>query len=199
VGGTGQNGSNGRNGSYGPTSFPRDRAKGGNGGNGKSFSTGGVGGGGGGGGGAVTTNDGRVSNEGVPGIGGQGGKGAVMLYFTTPDKLNTPTLYVNGNATISNECTATKFTTLSDYRIKENITPLDLSVLNIDKLRPVMYNNINTKTQDVGLIAHELQELYPFLVSGVKDGEQLQSVNYIGLIAILIKEIQELKNKVQKS
>ena len=51
--------------------------------------------------------------------------------------------------------------------------------------------------QDIGLIAHELQEIYPELVNGEKDGEQFQSVNYIGLIPILIKEIQILKERVR--
>jgi hypothetical protein len=40
--------------------------------------------------------------------------------------------------------------------------------------------------------------VYPFLVTGEKDGENLQSVNYTGLIAILIKEIQDLKERVKK-
>jgi len=34
-------------------------------------------------------------------------------------------------------------------------------------------------------------------VSGEKDGEQMQSLNYIGLIGVLVKEIQELKKRVQ--
>jgi hypothetical protein len=66
----------------------------------------------------------------------------------------------------------------------------------IDNLKPVTYLNNKTEKQDIGLIAHELQEVYPFLVTGEKDGENLQSVNYTGLIAILIKEIQELKKEV---
>ena len=45
----------------------------------------------------------------------------------------------------------------------------------------------------MGFIAHELQEHYPFLVTGVKDGPETQSVNYIGLIGLLTKEIQQLK------
>jgi hypothetical protein len=49
----------------------------------------------------------------------------------------------------------------------------------------------------MGFIAHELQEQYPFLVTGEKDGTQNQSVNYTGLIPILIKEIQELKERVK--
>ena len=52
----------------------------------------------------------------------------------------------------------------------------------------------------MGFIAHELQEHYPFLVTGVKDGPDTQSVNYIGLIGLLTKEIQQLKadNKLFK-
>ena len=48
----------------------------------------------------------------------------------------------------------------------------------------------------MGFIAHELQEHFPFLVSGEKDGATNQSINYIGLIALLTKEIQELKQRV---
>jgi hypothetical protein len=81
----------------------------------------------------------------------------------------------------------------SDYRIKENVKSLDNKFL-VDYLRPVTYTNIQTKKQDIGLIAHELQEYYPELVSGVKDGPETQRVNYIGLIPILINEIKALKN-----
>jgi hypothetical protein len=63
-------------------------------------------------------------------------------------------------------------------------------------LKPVCYYNNQTKKQDIGLVAHELQEEYPFLVNGEKDGENYQSVNYNGLIGILIKEIQELKSRI---
>jgi hypothetical protein len=42
-----------------------------------------------------------------------------------------------------------------------------------------------------------LQEYYPELVTGVKDGPESQSVNYIGLIPVLINEIKNLKNDVQ--
>ena len=51
---------------------------------------------------------------------------------------------------------------------------------------------------DIGLIAHELQELFPFLVNGEKDGSTHQSVNYTGLIGLLIKEIQNLNARVSK-
>jgi hypothetical protein len=48
---------------------------------------------------------------------------------------------------------------------------------------------------DMGFLAHELQEVFPFLVTGEKDGDKIQSINYNGLLAVLVKEIQELKQK----
>jgi FtsZ-binding cell division protein ZapB len=83
----------------------------------------------------------------------------------------------------------------SDYRIKENVKELDNKFL-VDYLKPVTFMNKQTKKQDIGLIAHELQEIYPELVNGVKDGAEIQTVNYIGLIPILINEIKNLKNEV---
>ena len=64
---------------------------------------------------------------------------------------------------------------------------------NTDNLRPVIYTYTPTEKVNIGLIAHELQEYYPFLVEGEKDSEHYQSINYLGLIGLLIKEIQELK------
>jgi hypothetical protein len=91
--------------------------------------------------------------------------------------------------------TATSFNASSDYRIKSNITSLD-ETYNVDNLKPVTYLNKQTDKQDIGLIAHELQEKYPILVNGTKDGDAYQSINYIGLIPVLIKEIQTLKQTV---
>jgi len=48
------------------------------------------------------------------------------------------------------------------------------------------------------LIAHELQEYYPELVTGVKDGPETQSINYIGLIPVLINEMKNMKNEIRE-
>lgn len=117
-----------------------------------------------------------------------------------------PTVIIPGNLSVYGSCniatltasgtiSANYFNTTSDYRIKENITKLDDS-FTIDNLNPVTYKNKFTHKQDIGLIAHELQEYYPFLVDGEKDGINNQSVNYIGLIGILINEIKGLKREI---
>ena len=105
-------------------------------------------------------------------------------------------LYVDGSANFTHGINAASVNTISDYRIKENVTKLNDTFV-VDNLNPVTYTNTITLKQDVGFIAHELQEVYPFLVNGLKDGEHFQSVNYIGLIGILTKEIQEIKERVK--
>jgi hypothetical protein len=90
------------------------------------------------------------------------------------------------------------FNATSDYRIKENIKPIDLFNINIDGLNPVTYINKKLKTHDIGLIAHEVQEIFPYLVNGEKDGKDMQSIRYMSLICLLIKEVQELKTKMKE-
>ena len=107
------------------------------------------------------------------------------------------TINANGNITSTGTITAASYNATSDYRIKKDVVTIDDS-FTVDNLRPVTYNNSKNGKQDIGLIAHELQEVYPELVTGEKDGEEMQSVNYTGLIPILIKEIQDLKARVKE-
>jgi hypothetical protein len=101
------------------------------------------------------------------------------------------------NGTFKNITVTGTFTNNSDYRIKSNVVSLDSTNFSIDNLNPVFYFNENSKKNDIGFIAHELQDYFPFLVNGEKDGGEMQSVNYIGLIGMLVHEIQTLKKKVE--
>jgi hypothetical protein len=102
---------------------------------------------------------------------------------------------VCGNISCLKTISALNFTSLSDYRIKTNVLPLTQNYV-VDCLKPVTYHHMLKNKDDVGFIAHELQEIYPFLVSGSKNGGDYQSIEYTGLIPILVKEIQELKKRV---
>ena len=110
----------------------------------------------------------------------------------------TGALTVFSNATFSATVTASTFNATSDYRIKNDVVLISDTSYNVDKLRPVTYTNTISNKQDIGLIAHELQEEFPFLVTGEKDGEPNQTVNYTGLIGVLINEIQQLKQRVNE-
>jgi len=100
---------------------------------------------------------------------------------------------VNGEFSSPNPVNVT-----SDYRIKNNVETLD-EIHTVDNLRPVKYKQTQTGKNDIGFLAHELQEHYPELVEGEKDGDKMQSVNYSGLLPILINEVQQLKKQIAET
>ena len=102
---------------------------------------------------------------------------------------------ISGNLNVSGNVSATSYTTTSDRRIKENIININET---IDLLKPRKYLNRLTNREEFGLIADEIEQIFPNLVNGNKDGEILQSVNYIQLIALIIKEVKELKQKINQ-
>jgi hypothetical protein len=103
---------------------------------------------------------------------------------------------LNGNLKASGQITAASFNATSDYRIKSNIIPLSDCSFEIGALNPVTYHNTMTDREDIGFIAHEIQPHFPFLVTGEKDGDAIQTVNYTGLIGLLVHELQQLKKNV---
>ena len=48
-------------------------------------------------------------------------------------------------------------------------------------------------------MAHEVQESFPYLVTGEKDGEKIQTLNYTGLIGVLVQEIIDIKKELKET
>jgi hypothetical protein len=89
---------------------------------------------------------------------------------------------------------------VSDYRIKDNITSLSSTpnIPTLDGLRPVMYYNKLLQKHEYGFIAHEVQEVFPDLVIGNKDAENYQTINYIPMFALLVKEVKQMKQEIEE-
>jgi len=102
---------------------------------------------------------------------------------------------IGGLLSVAGETSSLSFNATSDYRMKKNVQPL-LSSRTIDLLKPVEYS-ITDGIYQMGFLAHEVQEIFPFLVNGEKDGEKIQTLNYNGFIPLLVKEIQDLKSENQ--
>ena len=88
----------------------------------------------------------------------------------------------------------------SDRRLKENIQPLQDGVLQkINKVNMVQYNYINDKEKNTttGVIAQELNEIFPEFVHQ-DNSDDLMGVNYAGLSVIAIKAIQEQQKEIEE-
>jgi hypothetical protein len=75
--------------------------------------------------------------------------------------------------------------------MKENILPLSSQLSKVLSLRPVGYNKIYSSDYEVGLIAEEVAEIIPEVVT-----EGNTSIQYTRLVPSLIKSIQELSEEI---
>lgn len=98
---------------------------------------------------------------------------------------------VNGN--FSGIVTATDFNSTSDINLKENVHTVENSLETVQSLRGVSFDWKENGKKSYGVIAQELEEILPELVGG---GE-VKSVNYNGLIGVLIEAIKELKAEIE--
>jgi hypothetical protein len=72
---------------------------------------------------------------------------------------------------------ASAFNTRSDYRLKENVAPVQDALSKITSLKPCTFNFIAEPEKEVvGFIAHEVQEVFPQAISGEKDGFRIEQV-----------------------
>jgi hypothetical protein len=98
--------------------------------------------------------------------------------------------------------TGVAYVTTSDYRLKENVQPMQGALAKVAALKPVTYNWKVDGSDGQGFIAHELQAVVPDCVTGTKDAidkdgkPQYQGVDTSFLVATLTAAIQELKAEV---
>jgi hypothetical protein len=104
------------------------------------------------------------------------------------------TLAPGGNVVVAGTLTES-----SSIRYKENIETISAPILpKLNQIRPVTYNKKdNPKHIEYGIIAEELNELFPEFVNKNESGE-VESVNYSRLTVILIKAVKELQEEVEK-
>jgi len=100
-------------------------------------------------------------------------------------------VYFNGNATLSGDLTIN-----SDERLKDNIQPLGST---LDKLHQIEGKTYSFKkdeehTPKIGVLAQEVQAVFPELVT--EGGDGILSVNYQGLVPVLINAINEQDIKI---
>ncbi len=83
----------------------------------------------------------------------------------------------------------------SDKKLKKNIKTLDGS--KVYKMRGVSFDRIDTNKSSSGVIAQEIQEVLPELVTPSNDEEQTLHVSYDKLNPILIKTLQNQKKTIK--
>ena len=103
-------------------------------------------------------------------------------------------VYYDGNATLSGDLTVN-----SDARLKSNIMSLGSTLAKLMKIDGKSYTlKSNKKVNKIGLLAQEIEEVFPELVKEGEDKDGTLSVNYQGLIPVLINAIKEQQNQIDE-
>ncbi len=105
------------------------------------------------------------------------------------------------------DCVADDFINFSDRRLKKNINEISYGLEDVMKLKPMQYQYIEKISRDgntrFGLIAQDVEQVIPELIRDEdvdmdpKTGEiiriktEFKAMNYIDLIPVLVKAIQE--------
>jgi hypothetical protein len=130
-----------------------------------------------------------------------------MIAFQNPNG------YAQGEILTSG--TTTSYNIVSDYRLKENVTPMTGALEKVVALKPCTYTWKVDGSSGQGFIAHELQAVIPDCVTGKKDAvetvddfdiegkkigtkevNRYQGMDTSFLVATLVSAIQELKAEI---
>ena len=137
------------------------------------------------------------------------------LYFYNPNGVV---------GSISTSGSSTSFNTSSDYRLKENVVPMEGALDRVDTLKPSRFNFIADPSTTVdGFLAHEVAEVIPEAISGEKDAVEeyevtpavldeegnvieeavmgtrpvYQGIDQSKIVPLLVGAIQELKAEIE--
>ena len=135
------------------------------------------------------------------------GSGALLTNIpnsaTTATSANTASAIVSrdGSGDFSaNIITCTDINSTSDINLKTNVNTIDNSLDIVNSLRGVSFNWKENGNKSYGVIAQEIEAVLPDLVTTKEN----KSVNYNGLVGVLLQavkelsaEVEELKKKIQ--
>ena len=99
--------------------------------------------------------------------------------------------------------TSVLYSSVSDYRLKENVVELTGALDRVDALKPSRFNFIGDDETIDGFIAHEVKEVVPQAVSGEKDaideeGNPIyQGIDQSKIVPLLVGAIKELRAEIE--
>ena len=109
----------------------------------------------------------------------------VGIAITTPST----TLQVAGTIT------CTDINSTSDIKLKENIHSINNPLEKVMQINGVGFRWKDTKEDALGVIAQDIEEVFPELV---RQNEHIKTVNYNGLIGVLIEAVKEQQRQIEE-
>jgi hypothetical protein len=125
---------------------------------------------------------------------GNSTEGAEIYYDSITQNVGIGTTNPSTLLDVNGSITCIDINSTSDLNLKENIKTVENALDTISQLRGVTFDWKENSKPSIGVIAQELEEVLPQLVN---NGE-VKSVNYNGIIGVLIEAVKELKKEIEE-
>jgi hypothetical protein len=140
---------------------------------------------------------GATVTAGVLEVVASGATASTSVYLITGTCSGVDRIYVYTNGNVVN--TNNSYGAISDVKLKENITDATPKLEKLNQVRVVNYNLIGDTQKQIGVIAQELEQVFPSMVEESPDrdaegnelGTTTKSVKYSVFVPMLIKALQE--------
>jgi len=120
---------------------------------------------------------------------------SILKMATSNSSASTLAIFYNPNGQVGSIVTngsATSYNTSSDYRLKENVVPMEGALDRVDALKPSRFNFIADPEKTVdGFLAHEVAEVIPEAITGEKDAVEEYEVTPAQYETVIIQEAVE--------
>ena len=100
---------------------------------------------------------------------------------------------ITGDLSISGNLDASNFDSTSDVALKENLNVIESPLEKIAQLNGYTFNWKENKQEAVGIVAQEVEKVFPQIVRTGSDG--VKRVSYDSLIPVMLEAIKELAKR----
>ena len=104
--------------------------------------------------------------------------------------------YVSGDNPSFGTVTASSFVYSSDKSLKTSIQQIPNALEKLKQLNGVSFNWKSSGEKSIGLIAQDVEKVYPEIVSTGENG--LKAVDYAKLVAVLIEAVKEQQKQIDE-
>ena len=101
---------------------------------------------------------------------------------------------IGGDLTVDGKIRAARYTTISDERLKNNVKAIANPLEALAGIEGVTFNWNRDNSPDAGLIAQDVERALP---NAVIESDGIKSVNYNGVIGLLVEAVKELSKENQ--
>lgn len=108
-----------------------------------------------------------------------------------------PRAYFNSNVIFQGPVTTQgSVSSISDRVLKDNLIPIDYPLERLSLLQGYSYDRVDTGAKELGLIAQDVQKVFPELVRQIDEDNPLLSVAYGNMAAVFVEAINKLTKRI---